>query len=96
MPIVNPQRWVRMKRSTPIHQPQEPEYDLDTVQQALMATVAVGRYDIAQQIVEEAKADVCVKCANAIATETVLYDPPVEGQQALLQVCESCASEFRG
>ena len=99
MPKPAPQRWVRISR--PVPQPRiypsahipapEPEYDLDTVRQAIQAAGDIGRYDIAQQIVEEAGADLCVYCTETLATEEL---PGDDG--AILQVCSDCAAEFRG
>ncbi len=91
-----PLQWARIKKQ-PRWEPPEPEYDLDTVKQALQAATAVGRYDIAQQITEEAKSDVCVVCADTLATNMVLYDPqPGGGEQTLVQVCDNCGLEWLG
>jgi hypothetical protein len=96
MPIVNPKRWVRVPKVKSLVSPPPPEYDYEVVRQSLQAAAAVHRYDIAQQIAEEAKSDLCIICAKALATNTVLHDPPVANQQALMQLCDDCAAEYRG
>jgi hypothetical protein len=78
-------RWVRSpKQNRPT-----PEYDLTVVQQALRSAIDIGRYDVAQQIVEEAKADVCIICGTALATCSVLH------AGTNMQLCDECASEWQ-
>ena len=85
-----PQQWVR-KGQTFVPpgvpwSPPEPEYDLETIEQAIGAATAVGRHDIAQGIVEEAGSDLCVVCGQCWAEETAVTSDGAE-----IQVCSECA-----
>jgi len=85
-------QWVRVRKPTTAHwRPPAPEYDLGTVRRALRAAVDVGRYDIAQQIAEEAKSDVCIVCGDTLATQSVRYEAP-DGTKTTMQLCDDCGT----
>jgi len=64
------------------------DYDLETVQAAVTAAGKVGRYDLAQEIVDLAKSDLCVVCALHWSTIKVNSD------HGVLQVCAACAEPY--
>lgn len=85
-----PQQWIRKGQefvpSARPWNPPTPEYDLETVENAIGAATDISRYDVAQDIVEEAGSDLCVICRRCWAEGEATTSDGVE-----IQVCSECA-----